>query len=80
MKNLIRDVKLYYKFRKEVDLDAVAIEAVAWTKASFKRRGVPVFSSEYQNTFAIHVGKYIAGYVHAYAKRRVAESKLNNQN
>lgn len=66
--------KLYRKFRKEVDRKAVEREAVAWTKAYFKRRGIPNWTSEYQNTFAVHVLKYVENYVHSYAK-----AKLNKE-
>lgn len=67
--------KLYRKFRKEVSRDDVALEAIAWTKAYFKKRGIPTWTSEYQNTFGIHVTKYIEAYIHAYAKRRLADHK-----
>ena len=65
--------KLYLQFRKEVNRLALRVEAVAWTKSHFKKRGVPHWTSEYQNTFAVHVQKYMESYVHAYAKRRLAE-------
>jgi hypothetical protein len=67
--------KLYRQFRKEVDRDALAREAIAWTKAYFKKRGIPTWTSEYQNTFGVHVTKYMSAYIHAYAKRRLAEHR-----
>jgi len=67
--------KLYRQFKKEVDQEALYQEAVKWTKASFKRRGIPNWSSEYQNTFGAHVLKYCQAYLSAYAKRRYAETQ-----
>jgi hypothetical protein len=67
--------KLYRKFRKEVDREALAREAVAWTKDYFRKRRIPHWTSEYQNTFAVHVTKYIEAYIHAYDKRRLTEHK-----
>jgi hypothetical protein len=71
---MFRRWKLYRQFKKEVNRDALYNEAVAWTKAHFKKRGVPSWTSEYQNTFAAHVFKYCQGYLHAYAKRRYQET------
>lgn len=70
---MLKKWKLYRQFRKEVDKDILYKEAVLWTKAYFKRRGVPNWTSEYQNTFAVHTAKYCQAYLHAYAKRRYQE-------
>jgi hypothetical protein len=67
--------KLYRQFKKEVDKDALYNEAVVWTKAYFKKQGIPRWSSEYQNTFGAHVFKYCQGYLNAYAKRRYTETQ-----
>jgi hypothetical protein len=68
--------KLYLKFRKEVDREALARQALAWTKDYFRKRRVPHWTSEYQNTFSVHVQRYTEAYIHAYAKRRLAEHKI----
>ena len=65
--------KLRRKFRKEVDKDILYKEAVASTKAYFKRRGIPHWTSEYQNTFAIYTMRYCNVYLHAHVKKRLAE-------
>ena len=65
--------KLYRQFKKEVDKTALYNQAVEWTKDYFKRRGVPNWSSEYQNTFTAHTLRYVNSYLNAYAKRRYAE-------
>ena len=70
---MFKKFKLYRQFKKEVNKTALYNEAVEHTKASFKRRGVPSWTSEYQNTFQVHVLKYCQGYLSAYAKRRYAE-------
>jgi hypothetical protein len=70
---MFKKFKLYRQFKKEVDKTALYNQAVEYTKASFKRRGVPNWSSEYQNTFQVHVLKYCQGYLSAYAKRRYSE-------
>jgi hypothetical protein len=71
---VFKKFKLFRQFKKEVDKTALYNEAVTWTKAYFKKRGIPHWSSEYQNTFSIHVLKYCQAYLHAYAKRRYAET------
>jgi hypothetical protein len=70
---MFKKFKLYRQFKKEVNKTLLYEEAVLWTKASFKRRGVPNWSSEYQNTFQVHVFKYCQNYLNAYAKRRYTE-------
>jgi hypothetical protein len=70
---MFKKFKLMRQFKKEVNKDLLYREAVAWTKAHFKKRGVPNWTSEYQNTFAAHTLKYCQAYLHAYAKRRYNE-------
>jgi hypothetical protein len=70
---MFRRWKLYRQFRKEVDKTTLYNQAVVWTKDYFKKRGVPTWSSEYQNTFTAHTMRYMNSYLHTYAKRRVAE-------
>ena len=70
---MLKKYKLMREFKREVDKDALYREAVEWTKAYFKRRGIPNWTSEYQNTFAVHTMKYRQAYLHAYAKRRYQE-------
>jgi hypothetical protein len=70
---MFKKFKLYRQFKKEVDKTNLYNEAVEYTKTSFKRRGIPSWSSEYQNTFQVHVFKYCQGYLNAYAKRRYSE-------
>lgn len=70
---MFKKFKLFRQFKKEVNKDALYREAVEWTKTHFKRRGVPTWTSEYQNTFAVHTMKYCQSYLHAYAKRRYSE-------
>lgn len=65
--------RLYRQFKKEVDKTALYNEAVNWTKAYFQKRGVPNWTSEYQNTFTAHTLRYMNSYLSAYAKRRYAE-------
>lgn len=66
--------KQYRQFRKEVDKNALRLEAIAWTKAYFKKQNVPSWTHEYQYTFAAHVTRYTEAYLHAYAKRRLNET------
>ena len=68
------------KFRQEIDNDALYRQAVEWTKANFKKRGVPNWTSEYQNTFAVHTLKYCQAYKAAYVKRRRAEEAAKTAN
>ncbi len=68
------------KFRQEIDNDLLYKQAVEWTKAHFKKRGVPSWTSEYQNTFAAHVLKYSQAYKAAYIKRRRAEEAAKAAN
>ena len=70
---MFKKFKLMRQFKKEVNKDALYREAVEWTKAYFKRRGIPNWTSEYQSTFAVHTMKYCQNYLHAYAKRRYNE-------
>ena len=74
---MFKKFKLFRQFKKEVNKDALYREAVDWTKSHFKKRGVPSWTSEYQNTFAVHVVKYTQAYLHAYAKRRYQEELTN---
>lgn len=76
---MFKKFKLFRQFKKEVDRDVLYREAVNWTKTYFKRRGVPTWTSEYQNTFAAHVMKYSQAYLHAYAKRRYQEYLAANK-
>lgn len=66
--------KQYRQFRKEVNKDVLRAQAIAWTKAYFKRQGIPHWTHEYQYTFAAHVTRYMESYLHAYAKRRIRET------
>jgi|LakMenEpi03Aug12_release.lakeMendotaPanAssembly.Ray.scaffolds.fasta_scaffold2304510_1 hypothetical protein len=70
---MFKKFRLYRQFKKEVDKTALYNQAVEWTKDYFKRRGVPNWSSEYQNTFTVHTLRYCNSYLNAYAKRRYAE-------
>jgi hypothetical protein len=72
---MLKRFKLYLQFRKEVDRVALKKEAVAWTKAYFKKRRIPNWTAEYQNTFAIHVQKYMAAYIHTYAKIKLNQER-----
>lgn len=65
--------KLLRQFKKEVDKTALYNQAVTWTKAYFRKRGTPTWSSEYQNTFSAHVLRYTNSYLSSYAKRRFKE-------
>jgi hypothetical protein len=71
---MFKKMKLRRQFRKEIDQKALYNEAVTWTKAYFKKRGIPHWTSEYQNTFSLHVSKYCLSYIHAYVKRRMKET------
>lgn len=75
---MFKKFKLMRQFKKEVNKDALYTEAVTWTKGYFKKRGIPSWTSEYQNTFAVHVLKYCQAYLHAYAKRRYQEEYGTN--
>jgi hypothetical protein len=80
---MFKKFKLMRQFKKEVERVALYNQAVGWTKAYFKKRGVPNWSSEYQNTFTAHVLRYTNAYLSSYAKRRYAEyqaqqTKINN--
>lgn len=74
---MFKKFKLRRQFRKEIDQASLHAEAVAWTKAYFKRRGIPVWSSEYQNTYAVHVFKYCLAYTNAYVNRRMKEAETS---
>jgi hypothetical protein len=70
---MFKKFKLYRQFKKEVDKTTLYNEAVLWTKDYFRKRGIPNWSSEYQNTFQVHVFKYCQSYLNAYAKSRYSE-------
>jgi hypothetical protein len=70
---MFKKFKLLRQFKKEINQTLLYNEAVAWTKAYFKKRGTPAWTSEYQNTFAAHTVRYMHSYKSAYAKRRYAE-------
>jgi len=70
---MLKKWKLYRQFKKEVDKTALYNEAVLWTKDYFRKRGIPNWTSEYQNTFTAHTVRYMHSYLQSYAKRRYAE-------
>ena len=70
---MFKKLKMMRQFKKEINQTLLYNEAVQWTKDYFKRRGVPNWTSEYQNTFAAHTLRYVHSYKSAYAKRRYAE-------
>ena len=67
--------KLRRQFKKEIDRDALRLQAIAHTKAYFRQRGIPNWTNEYQHTFAAHVQAYMITQTRAYVKLRLKEQQ-----